>query len=55
MTLPIGHGTRAGRWKRSPYYLGHLTQRGTSAIQMTIRSTQVSRAQVREKLRLLHG
>lgn len=37
------------------YYLGHVTMKGTPAIQTTARYTQVSRAQVEEKLRLLKG
>ena len=37
------------------YYLGHVTTRGTPAIQTTVRYTQVSRAQVKEKLRLMKG
>jgi hypothetical protein len=37
------------------YYLGHVTKKGTSAIQTTARYTQVSRAQVKEKLKLVKG
>ncbi len=37
------------------YYLGHVTTRGTPAIQTTVRYTQVSRAQVKDKLKLLKG
>src|SRR6266700_4042169 len=32
------------------YYLGHITLRGTPAVQTTIRYTQMTRAQVKEKL-----
>jgi len=35
------------------YYLGHVTLRGTPAVQTTIRYTQVTRTQVREKLKML--
>ena len=37
------------------YYLGHVTTRGTPAIQTTVRYTQVSRAQVKDNLPLLKG
>jgi DNA-binding SARP family transcriptional activator len=37
------------------YYLGHLTVKGTPAIQSTARSTQVSRARVKAKLKELKG
>src|SRR5437879_791422 len=33
------------------YYLGHVTKKGTPAIQTTVRYTQVSREQVKEKLK----
>src|SRR5579883_1562483 len=51
----FAHRARDAGWtlEEVAYYLGHVTQRGTPAIQTTIRYTQVSRAQVREKLRLL--
>ncbi len=53
----FAHRARDAGWtlEELAYYLGHVTQRGTPAIQTTIRYTQVSRAQVREKLRLLRG
>ena len=35
------------------YYLGHITLKGTPAVQTTIRYTQMTRAQVREKLKAL--
>ena len=35
--------------------LGHVTMKGTPAIQTTVRYTQVSRSHVKEKLRLLKG
>ena len=37
------------------YYLGHVTLRGTPALQTTIRYTQMTRAQVKEKLKALKG
>jgi hypothetical protein len=37
------------------YYLGHVTKKGTPAIQTTARYTQVSREQVKEKLKHLGG
>lgn len=51
----FAHRARDAGWtlEEIAYYLGHVTQKGTPAIQTTIRYTQVSRAQVREKLRLL--
>ena len=35
------------------YYLGHITLRGTPAVQTTIRYAQMTRAQVKEKLKAL--
>ena len=37
------------------YYLGHVTMKGTPAIQTTVRYMQVSRAHVKEKLKLMKG
>ncbi|HEX6551309.1 MAG TPA: tyrosine-type recombinase/integrase [Ktedonobacteraceae bacterium] len=37
------------------YYLGHVTKSGTSALQTTLRYTQMTRAQVKEKLHTLRG
>lgn len=37
------------------YYLGHITLRGTPAVQTTIRYMQMTRAQVKEKLKVLKG
>jgi len=53
----FAHRARDAGWtlEEIAYYLGHVTQKGTPAIQTTIRYTQVSRAQVKEKLRLLKG
>ena len=37
------------------YYLGHVAKKGTPAIQTTVRYTQVSREQVKEKLKHVRG
>ncbi len=37
------------------YYLGHVTLRDTPALQATLRYTQMTRAQVKEKLQTLRG
>lgn len=37
------------------YYLGHVTKKGTPAIQTTARYTQVSREQIKAKLRHIRG
>jgi hypothetical protein len=37
------------------YYLGHVTMKGTPDVQTTVRYTQVIRAQVKDKLKLLKG
>lgn len=37
------------------YYLGHVTLRGTPAVQTTVRHTQIARAQIKEKLKALKG
>ena len=51
----FAHRVREAGWtlEEIAYYLGHITQSGTPSIQTTVRYTQVSRSQVREKLRLL--
>ncbi len=53
----FAHRAREAGWtlEEVAYYLGHVTNKGTPAIQTTVRYTQVSREQVREKLRLLQG
>lgn len=53
----FAHRAREAGWtlEEIAYYLGHVIVKGTPAIQTTIRYTQVSRAQVKEKLRLLKG
>ena len=53
----FAHRARAAGWtlEEIAYYLGHITARGTPAISTTARYTQVSREQVKTKLRLLRG
>src|SRR5260221_3799369 len=53
----FAHRAREAGWtlEEIAYYLGHVTRKGTPAIQTTIRYTQVSRAQVKEKLKWLKG
>jgi site-specific recombinase XerD len=49
----FAHRARAAGWslEEVAYYLGHITKNGTPAIQTTIRYTQVSREQVKGKLK----
>jgi site-specific recombinase XerD len=51
----FAHRAREAGWtlEEVAYYLGHVTLKGTPAIQTTVRYTQVSRTQVKEKLKLL--
>ena len=53
----FAHRAREAGWtlEEVAYYLGHVTKKGTPAIQTTARYTQVSREQVKEKLRLIRG
>jgi len=53
----FAHRAREAGWtlEEIAYYLGHVTVKGTPAIQTTVRYTQVSRTQVKEKLKLLKG
>jgi len=53
----FAHRAREAGWslEEVAYYLGHVTMKGTPAIQTTVRYTQVSRSHVKEKLRLLKG
>jgi len=53
----FAHRARTSGWslEEIAYYLGHVTARGLPAIQTTVRYTQVSREQVKNKLRLLRG
>jgi site-specific recombinase XerD len=48
----FAHRAREAGWtlEEIAYYLGHVTKKGTPAIQTTARYTQVSREQVKEKL-----
>ena len=51
----FAHHARQRGWslEELAYYLGHVTQQGTSAIQTTIRYTQVERDNIKPKLKLL--
>jgi len=53
----FAHRARSAAWtiEEVAYYLGHVTKKGTPAIQTTARYTQVSREQVKDKLRLICG
>ncbi|MCY8478056.1 tyrosine-type recombinase/integrase [Bacillus atrophaeus] len=51
----FAHRARENGWtlEEVAYYLGHITKRGTPAIQTTARYTQVSRKQLKDKLKLI--
>lgn len=53
----FAHRARAAGWtvEEVAYYLGHTTKKGTPAIQTTVRYTQVSREEVKDKLGSLRG
>jgi site-specific recombinase XerD len=53
----FAHRARAADWslEEVAYYLGHVTKKGTPAIQTTVRYTQVNREHVKEKLRNIRG
>lgn len=53
----FAHRAREAGWslEEVAYYLGHVTKKGTPAIQTTARYTQVSREQVKEKLKRVKG
>jgi site-specific recombinase XerD len=53
----FAHRAREAGWsvEEVAYYLGHTTKKGTPAIQTTVRYTQVSREEVKEKLKLLRS
>lgn len=53
----FAHRAREAGWslEEVAYYLGHVTKKGTPAIQTTVRYTQVSREQVKEKLKCVKG
>jgi len=51
----FAHRAREAGWslEEVAYYLGHVTKKGTPAIQTTVRYTQVSREQVKEELKYI--
>lgn len=53
----FAHRAREAGWslEEVAYYLGHITKKGTPAIQTTVRYTQVSREQVKGKLKDIRG
>jgi site-specific recombinase XerD len=53
----FAHRARDAGWslEEVAYYLGHVTKKGTPAIQTTARYTQVSREQVKGKLQQIKG
>jgi len=53
----FAHRAREAGWtlEELAYYLGHITNKGTPAIQTTARNTQVSREQVKAKLAFVKG
>lgn len=53
----FAHRARESGWtiEEIAYYLGHVTQKGTPAIQTTVRYTQASRQQIKDKLQLIQG
>ena len=53
----FAHRARAAGWnlEHVAYYLGHITRKGTPAIQTTVRYTQVSREDVKARLADLAG
>jgi site-specific recombinase XerD len=53
----FAHRAREAGWtlEEVAYYLGHVTKKGPPAIQTTARYTQVSREQVKEKLKHIKG
>ncbi len=53
----FAHRAREAGWsiEEVAYYLGHVTRKGAPAVQTTARYTQVSREQLRAKVRKLRG
>ena len=53
----FAHRARDAGWsiEEVAYYLGHITKKGAPAIQTTARYTQVSREEIKEKLKLLRS
>lgn len=53
----FAHRAREAGWQLEEvaYYLGHVTRKGTPALQTTVRYTQASREQIKNKLSLITG
>jgi site-specific recombinase XerC len=53
----FAHRARVAGWtlEELAFYLGHVTRRGTPAVQTTVRYTQASRDQLRARLKLIEG
>ena len=53
----FAHRAREAGWtlEEVAFYLGHITKRGTPAVQTTVRYTQASREQIKVKLKLVDG
>lgn len=53
----FAHRAREAGWtlEEVAFYLGHITKRGTPAVQTTVRYTQASREQIKAKLKLIEG
>ncbi len=53
----FAHRAREAGWtlEEVAFYLGHITKRGTPAVQTTVRYTQASREQIRAKLKSVAG
>lgn len=53
----FAHRARAAGWSLEAvaYYLGHITKKGTPAIQTTVRYTQVSREQLKRQISRITG
>jgi integrase len=53
----FAHRARAAGWSLEAvaFYLGHITRKGTPAIQTTVRYTQVSRDDIKRQLAALCG
>jgi site-specific recombinase XerD len=53
----FAHRAREAGWsiEEVAYYLGHVTKKGAPAIQTTARYTQVSREEIKDKLKLLRS
>ena len=53
----FAHRAREAGWsiEEVAYYLGHITKKGAPAIQTTARYTQVSREEIKDKLKLLRS